>query len=423
MTSIPAHGVRVSVTTLGCKVNRAESERIAAQLIASGASIETLEAADVAIVHTCCVTQEAERKVRKAVRRALAAPGAPRVVVTGCMTSIDTAALESLGERVRVVCDPESIAAAVLGAPAASPATRVGRPFRTRVMVKAQDGCDAHCAYCIVPHARGAPRSTPLDDVVAEVAALVDEGIAEVVLTGINLGLWREARTGGGADQEADLADLVLATAATGISRIRLSSIEPEHLGSRLLDAFASTPAVCPHLHVPLQSGSDAVLGAMGRGYDSETYAARIAAAREALPGLAVTTDVIAGFPGETESDHAATLALLRSLAPEMSRLHVFRYSRRPGTRAAEMPDQVPPAAISARARELRDLGESLADAHRTSRLGGRATVLVEEADADRASGTSEDYLHVEVVRPGLFAGELVEVTLDAIAGSRVVGA
>ncbi|MBS3956222.1 MAG: tRNA (N(6)-L-threonylcarbamoyladenosine(37)-C(2))-methylthiotransferase MtaB [Clostridiales bacterium] len=399
-------GQSVAFTTLGCKVNRVESDTIAAHLLEAGVRLtETLEA-DVIVVNTCTVTGEADRKARKAVRRALSQPRNPTVVVTGCLAALDTGALAALGDRVVVVADKEEAFRKItelLGrrsgetAPGSAEraaaedvlktggALRANEGFRTRVAVKIQDGCDAYCTYCIVPYARGGPSSVPLRDIVIQVGALAEAGTSEVVLTGINLGRYRDPATG------AVLADVVSALDTTGISRIRLSSLEPADLTPHLLDALASSRALCAHLHVPLQAGSDRILSAMGRPYTASGYAVTIAAAREALPGLSVTTDVIAGFPGETHAEAERTREFVRDLG--FARLHVFRYSRREGAPAAQMSGHLPAKTIAVRARELRSLDESLRQQHAASRIGTTVEVLVESVKDGIATGTTREYL------------------------------
>lgn len=288
----------VAFRTLGCKVNRAESEAIAAELLGSGVRIAEEGGAAVVVINTCTVTGEADAKARKAIRHALALPCEPVVVVTGCLAVLDAGVLAALGSRVVVEADKTRVADTIrklLGADALHgggrrAAARVGdAAFRTRVALKVEDGCDAFCSYCIVPHARGVPRSVPLSEVAAEAAGLVAAGTREIVLTGVNIGRYDDAGH--------DLGDVIARVGATGVARIRLSSIEPLDLTPRLLDVMRATPAVCAHLHVPLQAGSDAVLSAMGRAYSAAEFAQRVAAAREALPGLVLTTDVLAGFP------------------------------------------------------------------------------------------------------------------------------
>ncbi len=400
----------VAFRTLGCKVNRAESEDIAADLLGRGVRVTDADHAAVVVINTCTVTAEADAKARKAVRQALKAAGGPIVVVTGCLAALDADALRALGSRVVVEADKNVVADRVAEAleladrsAAASP-VRVGEGFRTRVMVKIEDGCDAFCTYCIVPHARGLPRAVPLDTVVGEVERLVAAGVKEVVLTGINLGRYR--------DGVAGLAAVVEAVAATGVRRLRLSSIEPMDLDDHLLGVLAATPAFCAHLHVPLQSGSDAVLSAMGRAYTLAEYAERVSAARAALPGLALTTDVIAGFPGETDRDAARTEQACEELA--FAKLHVFRYSARTGTSAAGMP-QVDPSLRQRRAEGLRNLDHRLRERFLTAHAGSTAEVLVERVADGYAEGTTRDYIRVGLACQSACApGDLVGVVLGA---------
>jgi threonylcarbamoyladenosine tRNA methylthiotransferase MtaB len=251
------------------------------------------------------------------------------------------------------------------------------------------------------------PRSVPARDIIQEVEGLVGAGVSEVVLTGINIG---------GYDSSGmRLEGLVREVAATGIPRLRLSSVEPLDLTSALLGVLGSVPNVCPHLHVPMQSGSDEILARMGRRYTAAEYAERIARAREAIPGLAVTSDVIVGFPGETESDFGRTVDLAEETG--LTRLHVFRYSPRANTPAAEMCGQVDSATSARRASALRDLDADLRSTYVEMRLGGLADMLVERIVLDGdgvpyARGTTGDYLTVHTLAGGLSAGEIAGVRL-----------
>jgi threonylcarbamoyladenosine tRNA methylthiotransferase MtaB len=416
---VRAEPARVAIRTLGCKVNRSESEALAQALAGMGiGSIEGGRAPDAVVVNTCTVTGEADAKARKEVRRALADTEGP-VIVTGCLAAVDAEGLHSLGGRVVVQPDRTSLAATIAallkagGGPGASAAWGAATS-RTRALVKVQDGCDNRCSYCIVPDARGAPRSVPAAEVVARVAAVHAAGTGEVVLTGINIGRYAD---GAGAP---DLAALVGLVAATGIRRIRISSIEPPDLTDHLLGVLAGTPAVAPHLHVPLQSGCDRTLVAMGRRYGASAYADGLTRARSALPGLAVTTDVMAGFPGESDEDFASSFALVEACG--FARLHVFRYSRRAGTAAASAPGQVPAKVSSGRAASLRALSTRLERARELSRAGGRAELLVESVRDGVAHGTTEDYLRIAADLPGARAGDLVAVELAASVGGGLRG-
>lgn len=410
-----ADAPRIAVLTLGCKVNRTESEALAGDLAGSARVVmDSDDGAEVVVVNTCTVTGEADAKARKMVRHALAA-GASVVVVTGCLAAIDPEGLRSLDPRVVVEADKPSLArrvAEVAGVQLRAPGSdgpQVAPSTRIRVMVKVQDGCDHRCTYCIVPEARGLPRSVPTADVLSRVGSLARAGVPEIVLTGINVGRYADP---GGAP---DLGSLIEAVAATPVGRVRLSSIEPLDLDVRLLDALAATPKVVPHLHVPLQSGCDRTLEEMGRGYTSAQFASVLERARAALPGLAVTSDVIAGFPGESERDFADSLAFVRRCG--FARLHVFRYSARAGTPASARSDQVPPAVRSARARALRELSDRLLDAHMASRVGTEMTACIERVSGGRARGTADDSLEVEVAAGELRPGSVVRVRIDGFEG------
>jgi threonylcarbamoyladenosine tRNA methylthiotransferase MtaB len=414
---VRADAPRVALHTLGCKVNRAESESLAEHLRSLGVVVgDDSGPFDAIVVNTCTVTAEADAKARKEVRRALAATRGT-VVVTGCLAVLEADMLRSLDERVVVVADRESLRATVatlVGAdgaaggdegPMRSEATRSAcKTFRTRALVKVQDGCDNRCAYCIVPAARGLPRSVPAEEVVRRVEALRASGAAEIVLTGVNLGRYADGAAA------PDIAALVELLAETGIARIRLSSIEPPDLTERLLGVLARTTAVAPHLHVPLQSGSDRTLSAMRRRYGTCAYADALARARGAIPGLAVTTDVIAGFPGETDTDAADSLAFVEHCG--FAKLHVFRYSKRSGTPAASADGQVAAPVTASRARALRELGGSLERAYAAERAGQRADLLVEAVRDGIAHGTTGDHLRVSVESGVSRPGELVPIEL-----------
>ena len=417
--------VSVAFRTLGCKVNHVESEDIAADLIGRGARLSGEDEAAVVVINTCTVTGEADAKARKAVRHALKAAAEPLVVVTGCLASVDRASLEALDERVVVEPDKSRVAELVakrlgLDSGPRGHEVRAGADFHTRAMLKVEDGCDNFCSYCIVPYARGVPRGVALGEAEAEASALVSAGVREIVLTGINIGRYRDQASG------ADLAALVTAIAGTGIERLRLSSIEPPDLTREFLAAIAAVPAFCPHLHVPLQSGSDAVLAAMGRHYTAEQFAAFIGDARDALPHLAVTTDVIAGFPGETAAQADDTLALCEEIG--FAKLHVFRYSERAGTPAAAMPGQVAPATKSERAAALRRTGDALRARYLAGRVGGEARVLIErgraisDSGARIALGTSEDYVRVRVEGASVSTGQVTAVRLLSQDATGLVG-
>jgi threonylcarbamoyladenosine tRNA methylthiotransferase MtaB len=404
--------VTFSVEFLGCKISHTDAQGVRERLLGGGLE-ESGEVGAFHVVNTCCVTNEALAKSRKAVRAALRR-GAERVYVTGCAARLGPDAFAGTGGRVTVVPEYAEDAAEriahELGATACvGPAPRLER---TRAFVKVQDGCTFGCSFCVIPRVRGASRSRPLRAVLDEGRRRIAQGHRELVVTGVNLGLYRDPEAGARLPEVlGGLAEL------DGVARVRLSSIEVNHLTPRLCEVLAH-PRVCPHLHVPLQSGDDGVLKAMRRRYDVATYARRVARARERVPGLNLTGDVIVGFPAEDGAAFARTLATVEELA--FSRLHVFPYSPRPGTRTAAA-DPVPPTVKRRRAERLRTLSDRLGQAHRAARVGQRDHVLIERVDADgRLHGYGADYTAYELrAHAGTGVGDLVEVVLEA-PGARV---
>lgn len=379
------------VEHLGCKISQTDAQSVEEALIAAG-HVPDVVAGSIRVVNTCCITGEAERKSRKRVRRAAEATGpAGRVFVTGCGASNEPAQYEQLADHVTVLPGAASLAAGAIVAaaddlaglacrgpapgiaPGHEPTTNTGSGARqrSRAFIKVQDGCDFHCSYCIVPAVRGEPRSRTTQAVLDEVSRRVDRGQREVVLTGVNIGLFRDPDTRSGLDQL-----LVAVADVTGVERVRISSIESNHVHRRLVAAMAAHPKVCPHLHVPLQSGDDAVLAGMARHYDVRRYRRVIEAARTELPGLNLTTDVIVGHPGEDDAAFERTLSLVAELG--FTKVHAFPYSPRPGTVAADASGQVDTATKTERARRLREQGDRNAVAFRAARVGQLDEVLVE---------------------------------------------
>jgi threonylcarbamoyladenosine tRNA methylthiotransferase MtaB len=285
-----------------------------------------------------------------------------------------------------------------LGCRGAEP--RTVAPDRIRAFVKVQDGCSFSCSFCVIPLVRGPSRSRALQDVLADVRRRVALGHVEIVLTGVNIGLYRDGRL--------RLSDVIRAVGAVeGVERLRLSSIEVDHLDAAVVAALSETPAALPHLHVPMQSGDDAVLRAMRRRAPAARYAARIAAARAAIPGLNVTADVIVGFPAEDDAAFGRTLRLVE--ATGLSRVHAFPYSPRPGTRT-NGDDPVPAAVKRDRSQRLRALADAQGVRFRTARVGSRDRVLVERvADAGTATGYARDYTPWRLQAPGVAPGAVVE--------------
>lgn len=402
---------RFAVVNLGCKVNRVEADGFERLLAGCGGAPSSQAEADLIVVNTCTVTGEAEKKTRKAVRHALASNEEASVIVTGCATEIDAAAYEALGSRVTVV--PKAGMALYLeeGAfPSRPPAGAVSvlpADGRTRIGIKVQDGCDNACTYCIVHVARGRATSRNADEAVAEAVALARAGVREIVLTGINLGSY----DADGLDL-ADLCRCLLDETADlhgpdeEPCRFRIGSVEPMDVSMDFIGLLAEADGrLCRHLHLPLQSGSSKVLREMGRPYDAEEYRQLVDYLRAMVPEIALTTDIIVGFPGETDEDFEDTCALARHVG--FTKIHVFPYSRREGTPAAERSDQVPPGEKAARAARLRVLTDELAAADRAARAGTVELALVETPEV----ATTESY-HEMPVPAGAAIGSLVPVKI-----------
>jgi threonylcarbamoyladenosine tRNA methylthiotransferase MtaB len=391
-----------SVDFLGCKVSHADAQAVRERLLADGH--QERAGGDVAVLNTCCVTHEALRKSRHAASRA--ARTHRRVYVTGCGANLSPDAFAGLPVNVIVIArrseeTPEAVAGDV-GAIGCVQAD--ARLDRIRAFVKVQDGCSFSCAFCVIPLVRGASRSRRAAAVLAEVRRRVEQGHCEVVLTGINLGCYRDREAG------YDLPRLIHEAGTTpGLARLRLSSIEVNHLTDRLVEALRETPTVSRHLHVPLQSGDDGILRAMGRRYDAATYLRRVALA----DGFNLTTDVIVGFPGEDEAAFEHTLDVVRTSGA--TKVHVFPYSPRPRTVTAE-DDPVPKHVKQERSRHLRALSHDACRRHWTAKVGTEDVVLVDRP----GRGYGDDYSPWLVDAP---VGELVRVRAAAVTEEGILAA
>jgi len=425
-----------SCVTLGCKVNQYETQAIREALAAAGWHEVPFGApCDVAVVNTCTVTARARRKSRKAIHRARG----ERVVVTGCLAEIEP--VPPAGPGRDVVAVPKDRAARLpelLEADAGKPAhadphgdataeasvfdLRIGDfEGRSRAFLKVQDGCDHFCAYCIVPYARGRPRSRPRADIRREAERLVAAGFREIVLCGIHLGLYgRDAPDTSPARLEDVIEDLL---EVPGLERLRLSSIEANEVSDRLIEMMAGSDVLCPHLHVPLQSGDDEVLRRMNRRYTVAEFLDRLDRVRARVPEPSFTTDVLAGFPGETEAQFENTLHVCRRA--EFSRLHVFSYSPRPGTAAAALRPRVPSREIARRVKRAEGLGAELARTYRERFVGRTLHPLVEHR-RDRATGLlcgyTERYVRVLVEGPDALMGRIVAVRAAGLPGGTLRG-
>ena len=399
-----------AVKFLGCKVSQADAMTTRAALLAAGHREAGEDEADLHVINTCCITSEAEAKSRQSVRRSLRQT--ERVLVSGCAANLDAKQFAAIDPRVQpYVGTADDVAAAIaagLGACAdveheAHPGRAPQEPARTRGFVKVQDGCDCHCAYCIIPTVRGQARSRPAGAVLREAAARVSQGQPELVMTGISVGDYRDPERG------LELGQLMTEVAhIPGVQRVRLSSVEVIHVKDSLLNALATEPKICPHLHIPLQSGDDGVLAAMGRHYTAQEYLDHIEALRDAIPQINVTTDVIVGFPTEDDAAFRRTLALLD--AARITRVHAFSYSPRPGTVAEALGDAVTAPEKKRRSRELRGRSELRSRLHRAAKLGHREQVLIDKAAATQCSGYTADYTRCYLPAGAGVRGELVGV-------------
>ncbi len=428
----------VAFHTIGCKLNQHETNDIERQFSERGwRSIAFGETADVVIVNTCTVTAQSDARCRAALRKARRGSPAATLIATGCLAQAQPGAIGGMPEVDLVLGNREKEAvfdhlddrgrprAARIAAGGLASGTRPAFALvtafagHTRAFVKIQDGCDAGCAYCIVPLARGPSRSLPADVVLAQVAKLVAAGYRELVLTGVHLGAW-----GRDLNPSRTLAALLTQLLALpGLERLRLSSLEPTEFTPELLDLLAASPAICPHLHIPLQSGSAAVLRSMRRPYAPAVFARVVERLARSLPDPGLGADVIAGFPGEREEDFEETVSLIRSLP--LTYLHVFPFSPRPATPAAAMADQVPAAERGRRARVLRELGREKSRAFLERHVGRTVRALIQgQPGAKRGAthGLTGNYLTVYVRATREEVGGFRNLLVTAHEGGKLHG-
>ena len=404
--------MKFCVINLGCKVNKVESDSLTSTLLSHGYTQSELPDAELVIVNTCTVTGEAEKKTRKVTRQALARAPQAHVVVTGCAAAINADEFTQMDKRISVIDKLQLFE--LLNKP--NNTFLFGEGFRTRVGVKVQDGCNNACTYCIVHVARGKAKSIPAQQILDECISLAQMGVKEIVLTGINLGSYRDVTFCDGESLSlAQLLQLLLEqTKDIHLEdeppvRFRVSSIEPKDIDDDFIELLATSQGrICRHLHLPLQSGSSKVLKEMARPYDAAYFSHLVSRLYQAVPSLSLSTDIIVGFPGETEEDFQETCAM--ASACQFSKIHVFPYSKREGTPAAKRLDQVDAHIKTHRAATLRNLAEKLRCEDYRKRVGGSEWVLAEE----RCVGTTESY-H-EVLLPDTIAcGSLVYLPLNEV--------
>ena len=427
---------RVGFCSLGCKVSQYETEALAERFAAAGFTVSDFDAVcDVYVVNTCTVTVESDRKSRQMIRRAIRTNPDAAVIVTGCSSQLHPDGIAAI-KGVSYVSgndrkmDLPEVALELLSRPKTAAVNAVrdlaGVPFeraaitrapRTRAFVKIEDGCNCRCAYCAIPLARGPVRSKAPSDVLDEVRALVASGTREIVLTGIETAAY-------GIDLDGyRLVDLIEDVAnKTAVERIRLSSLAPEMMTPSVIERLAGIDKLAPHFHLSLQSGSDAVLAGMRRPYRTKQVREAIAALRESIPGVTFTTDVIVGFPGETEENFCETVAFCREA--RFLRLHVFPYSPRPGTPAADFPNQVDGEEKHRRVRELVKVGREVARDLLSDLIAAKTplSVLFETRDGEYVTGHSENYIEVRIKTEKDLSGQIFRVLPVSLSGEGVAG-
>jgi len=392
---------RVALATVGCKINQYDTQAMRESLLSAGASIVRFEQeADIYVVNSCTVTARADFKSRQLVHRARRTNPQALIVLTGCFASTNpqearkidgVGMVVPLAERGRLT---ELLAPYGLRPTASEVPMVTGLFGRSRGYLKVQEGCDFTCTFCKVRLARGAPKSEPTARVLASAQTLIDAGVREIVLTGINLGRY--------ASEDVDLAGLLThLLALPRLGRIRLSSIEPNLITEQIIDMLTERERLAIHLHLPLQSGSERILKLMGRRYTVGQYTDLVEGLCARIPDIGIGADCIVGFPGETDVDFADTVKLLEQLP--ISYLHIFSYSHRPGTPAGELAFQVEPAVKKERSEILRTLGKEKNRKFRQQLLGRELTVLVESSPPKEAEGLSENYVRVHI--PGAVGG------------------
>ena len=426
--TIASRGPTVAIETHGCKLNQADTSVLASDFLRAGFALAPdVDDVDVYVVNTCTVTHVADRKARQALRAARRRHPRATIVATGCYAERDPAALSAVTEidlvvgnvakadLVRRVVDArgDSLTPCAEGE---EPPAFVAGAGRTRAMVKIQEGCDQVCAYCIVPKVRGRERSVPPGELVHMVGARGAEGRREVVLTGTQLGTYGHEWPGFGL---VDLVRRVLDD--TDVARLRVSSLQPQEIGPDLL-ALWDDARLCPHFHVPLQSGSGPVLRRMRRRYTPEQYLDAVERVRAAVPDVSITADVIVGFPGETEDDFRATASLCEEVG--FAAIHVFPYSTRPGTSAAHFEDAVDPATKAERLRKIAAIGAESATAFRRRFLGTTRLVLWEGRAGETADGAwtglTDNYLRVTAGSDADLTNAITDAALLRLADTAI---
>ncbi len=416
--------MRIAFSTFGCKINQFESDELKRSFQSSGNVIVSFEEqADIYVINTCTVTGKSDYQCRQAIRSALRRGSGAKVIVTGCYAETNPAELRKIEGITKIVGNDNKLKLhEYLGFPSvlsSFEATRDSVPLqRTRSVIKIQDGCESNCTYCIIPKARGKSRSVPAKTVLAQFQALVQTGAPEIVLSGIHIGKY-------GRDIAPDLSltsllrDLIT---VRGTSRIRLSSIEPREITAEIIDLLGT--GLCRHLHIPLQSGDDQILRTMNRDYSSGFYRKQLENIKKIVPDAALGADIIVGFPGEGEDEYLNTLRMLNESL--ITHVHIFSYSRRAGTIASQLPNQVSERDKKARSEELRRLGLKKNLEFRRMFVGKTLPVVIEqhsENNDGHFKGMSDNYIRIAVrgVKKS-HIGKQINVLIEEASDSKTLG-
>lgn len=423
--------MKVAFYTLGCKVNQYETQMLEGMFAGEGYEIVSHEEqADLYVVNSCTVTAQGDRKTRQILRRFKKQNPGAKVALTGCFPQAFPDAAAKIPEADIIAGNRSRSGFVKLAERAFCTGERIieivphqrGEPFeggyarsseRTRAFVKIEDGCERYCAYCIIPTARGPVRSKPLAEISLELEQLAREGYREAVLTGINLSCY-------GKEYGLRLADAVEAACKTSISRVRLGSLEPELLEPGQIDRLAAQKKLCPQFHMSLQSGCNATLRRMKRHYTAEEYAGIVADLRKKFPHCAITTDIMAGFPGETEEEFMESLAFAKKTG--FAKAHIFAYSPRPGTKAAEMPDQIEASVKNQRAARLSQAMAESRKIYLQSQIGETLQVLFETNRNGIWEGYGENYVPVRVKTTENLQGKILSVSIIDIEEDSCLG-
>ncbi|MEO5887509.1 MAG: MiaB/RimO family radical SAM methylthiotransferase [Anaerolineales bacterium] len=437
--------MKIFLDTIGCRLNQAEIESMARQFRGAGHEIvASAHMADMAVVNTCAVTNDAASESRSKIRQ-IGRAGVNQIIATGCWSTLQPKEAAALPNVLQVVSntDKDRLVADAFNLQSSSlnlhpfdsePISRQPLPGlhrRTRAFIKVQDGCDNHCTFCITTVARGQGRSRPLADVILDIHSALDGGAKEIVLTGVHLGSWGyDLSTAFTADSGSHLSDLIKAILnETDVPRLRLSSLEPWDLSADFFSLWASSSSfgkrLMPHLHLPLQSGCESTLRRMARKTTPESFRELAAAAREVMPDVALTTDIIAGFPGETEAEFAESLAFVTEM--NFAGGHVFTYSPRPGTGAARMKGQIRPELRKKRNHILREALEESAKTYHQRFIGQTMSVLWESTSEVgdlgwQMEGWTGNYLRVSAFAPSPRWNEIDSVRVNEYRGDKMMG-